>query len=147
LGTAQRATRPDEVKSEAKAGTSKRASPRKPTVPAAAEIGVGHRNEVVVAGRLAAAATAKLLPSGDQLVSWRLIIDRAGPGGTRKIDVVECTAFLARVRRAAVRWEPGEVIEVRGALRRRFWRGPAGGPQSRYHVEVETATRVPIGRD
>jgi single-strand DNA-binding protein len=98
-----------------------------------------HRNEVVVSGRLSAAAVVKALPSGDEIVTWRLIVDR--PTGERgKVDVVDCTAFGARVRRQALGWQVDEVIEVSGALRRRFWRGPAG-LQSRYEVAVDNAAR------
>lgn len=99
-----------------------------------------HRNEVIVAGRLAAGALPKQLPSGDEIVTWRLVVDRAVAGGKRKVDVVDCTAFGARVRRQALTWSEGEVIEVIGALRRRFWRSP-GGLQSRCEVEVDTASR------
>lgn len=99
-----------------------------------------HRNEVIVCGRLAAAAVPKQLPSGDEIVTWRLIVDRAAAGGNRKVDVVDCTTFGARVRRQALAWSEGELIEVAGALRRRFWRG-AGGLQSRCEIEVGTATR------
>jgi single-strand DNA-binding protein len=99
-----------------------------------------HRNEVVMAGRLAAAALAKQLPSGDEIVTWRLIIDRATTDGTRKVDVIDCTAFGAKLRRQALSWHPGEVIEVVGALHRRFWRG-GGGLQSRCEVAVDSVTR------
>jgi single-strand DNA-binding protein len=99
-----------------------------------------HRNEVAVAGRLAAAAVYKQLPSGDEIVTWRLIVDRATKDASRKVDLVDCTAFAARVRRQALDWTAGDVIEVSGALRRRFWRG-AGGLQSRCEVEVAAASR------
>jgi single-strand DNA-binding protein len=99
-----------------------------------------HRNEVLVVGRLAAPAIAKQLPSGDEIVSWRLIVDRDVGEGARKTDLVDCTAFRARIRRQALAWNAGEVIEVSGALRRRFWRGTTG-LQSRCEVEVETARR------
>jgi len=36
------------------------------------------------------------------------------------------------VRRSALRWVQGDVVEVTGALRRRFWRTPAGTAASRY---------------
>jgi single-strand DNA-binding protein len=107
---------------------------------------VEHRNEVVVTGRLSAAATTKLLPSGDEIVTWRLVVDR--PAGSRqRFDTIDCTAFKSRVRRQALGWEPGEVLEVVGALHRRFWRGLAG-LQSKCEVEVETARRcsVPVKR-
>jgi single-strand DNA-binding protein len=98
-----------------------------------------HRNEVVLAGRLSAATTVKVLPSGDEIVTWRLVVNR--PTDERgKVDVVDCTAFGARVRRQALGWEVDDLIEVSGALRRRFWRGPAG-LQSRYEVAVNSAAR------
>jgi single-strand DNA-binding protein len=105
--------------------------------PAAA---AAHRNEVVLAGRLAAAAVDKALPSGDHIVTWRLIVDRPTADASRKVDLVDCTAFAARVRRQALAWTAGDVIEVSGGLRRRFWRG-AGGLQSRCEVEVASASR------
>jgi single-strand DNA-binding protein len=106
----------------------------------AAELEVLHRNEVVVAGRLSTTATAKDLPSGDEVVTWRLIVDRP-PGAPGKCDVLECAAFNGRVRRQALSWNAGDVVEVSGALRRRFWRGPAG-LQSKYEVHVDSATRL-----
>src|SRR5580704_4001920 len=76
----------------------------------------GHRNEVTVCGRLSAAALTKELPSGDEIVNWRLVVDRGEVAGTRKVDVVDCTTFLARVRRQAFAWSEGDVIEIAGAL-------------------------------
>jgi single-strand DNA-binding protein len=95
---------------------------------------------VVVAGRLAATAVFKQLPSGDEIVTWRLIVDRQTTDASRKVDLVDCTAFAARVRRQALEWSAGDVIEASGSLRRRFWRG-AGGLQSRCEVEVAKASR------
>jgi single-strand DNA-binding protein len=111
--------------------------PGSTTLPASTE---GHRNEVVICGRLSAAAVMKELPSGDEIVNWRLVVDRPAADGSRKVDVVDCTTFGARARRQAFGWKEGDVIEVVGSLRRRFWRG-AGGLQSRCEVEVDTATR------
>jgi single-strand DNA-binding protein len=93
-----------------------------------------HRNEVSMVGRLSSYATAKQLPSGDEVVTWRLVVERHGGG----IDVIDCAAFAARLRRSAGKWLPGDTIEVEGALRRRFWRGVAG-TASRYEVEVSRA--------
>ena len=42
---------------------------------------------------------------------------------------------------AAVDLGPGDVVEVTGALRRRFFRG-GGGVQSRYDVEVSALRRM-----
>ena len=99
-----------------------------------------HRNEVFVTGRLSTYVDERVLPSGDEIVSWRLIVDRPADGERCGIDAIECVAFATRVRRAAVKWQPGEVIEVEGALRRRFWRN-SSGTASRFEVEVTRAVR------
>jgi single-strand DNA-binding protein len=104
-------------------------------------------NEIHVVGRLAAEAAVRELPSGDVLVSFRVVVDRpattrsGGQPRGRQVDTLDCSALRAAVRRAALRWEPGDVVELHGALRRRFWRSP-GGPASRYEVEVLRARRV-----
>lgn len=100
----------------------------------------GH-NEVVLGGRVSGEPTVRVLPSGDELVSWRLVVGRdnhrVSPTGRQlpTVDTIDCVAFRAGVRRTAARWAGGEVIEVRGELRRRFWRG-AQGAASRCEVEV-----------
>jgi single-strand DNA-binding protein len=112
-----------------------------------------HRNEIVLVGRLAAPAHTRSLPSGDILLSWRLVVDRPAPTGrasgrtgehrrTATVDTLDCVAFRGDVRRASQTWVTGDILEVRGALRRRFWRGPTGGPASRCEVEAQTVTRL-----
>lgn len=107
-------------------------------------------NEIHVVGRLAAEAVVRELPSGDVLVSFRVVVDRlaasrAGAAARgRQVDTLDCSALRAPVRRAALRWGTGDVVELHGALRRRFWRSP-GGPASRYEVEVMRARRVSAG--
>jgi single-strand DNA-binding protein len=99
-----------------------------------------HLNEVRLCGRLAAVAAQRQLPSGDVIVTWRLVVERDPAAAPRKVDVIDCTAYAARLRRQALGWKDGDLIEIAGALRRRFWRG-AGGVQSRCDVEVATALR------
>ncbi len=119
-----------------KAATTKRPSggPRR------ASVVEGH-NEVVLGGRVSGEPTVRVLPSGDELVSWRLVVGRDNRGVSASgrqlptVDTIDCVAFKAGVRRTAARWAGGEVIEVRGGLRRRFWRG-AQGAASRCEVEV-----------
>ncbi len=103
--------------------------------------GAGHRNEVFVTGRLSTPAESRELPSGDQVVSWRLVVDRPATAQRSGIDAIDCVAYAARVRRTALKWQPGEVIEVEGSLRRRFWRAGTG-TASRFDVEVSRAARV-----
>ena len=103
-----------------------------------------HRNEILLVGRLAAAAQERELPSGDCIVTFRLIVDRPPQSRARSratVDALDCSAFRADVRRRALGWAPGDVVQVEGALRRRFWRSPAG-PASRGEVEVERARRL-----
>lgn len=108
-------------------------------------------NEVVLVGRLAAQAIGRTLPSGDELLSWRVVVDRpparagtvaVGGGRPVTIDTVDCVAWAAGVRRSVGNWVAGDVIRVEGALRRRFWRAPTGGPASRYEVEALKVSRV-----
>ena len=105
------------------------------------------RNEVVLVGRVSSEPETRELPSGDQLVSWRVVVDRPAPRRPpegRKpptIDTVDCVAWGAGVRRTARSLAVGDVVAVQGALRRRFWRSGTG-MQSRTEVEVETVRRL-----
>ena len=102
------------------------------------------RNDVVLAGRVAAVPEERLLPSGDVLVSFRVVVPRP-PAERRErspaIDTIECVARAATVRRTVLGWSKDDVVEVTGALRRRFWRAGTGAA-SRTEVEVRRARRV-----
>ena len=103
------------------------------------------RNEVMLVGRLSAEPEERVLPSGDALVTWRLVVRRP-PGGRRTgpgtaVDTIDCASFRADVRRQAGRWSIDDVLEVHGSLRRRFGRSGTG-PSSRTEVEVASAKRV-----
>lgn len=104
-----------------------------------------HRNEIRLVGRVAAEPQATMLPSGDELVSVRLVVERprAAIDGTRRasVDTVSCVAWTPRERRSLQRWEEDDIVEVTGALRRRFWRS-AEGSRNRYEVEVTRAMRL-----
>ena len=88
-------------------------------------------------GRVTSPATERVLPSGDTITSWRITIDRDGDGR----DVVDCTAWSARLQRSSLTWQKGDVVEISGAIRRRFWRAGAG-LGSATEVEVQSAKRV-----
>lgn len=106
------------------------------------------RNEVVLVGRVSGVPQERELPSGDALISWRVVVDRpvprrAPPPGVRPqtVDTVDCVAWTATVRRTARGLTDGDVVSVEGALRRRFWRsGP--GSASRTEVEVQALRRL-----
>ncbi len=102
-------------------------------------------NDIRLRGRLAAAADQRELSSGDAVVTFRLVVDRPvralRSASSARVDTLDCAAFAAGVRRRCLQWQPGDVLEVQGSLRRRFFRTGAG-PASRYEVEVASATRV-----
>ena len=104
-----------------------------------------HCKEVRLVGRVAAEPSVAVMPSGDELVTARLVVERprppAGRGRRRQVDTVTCAAWSAVLRRRLRIWNPGDTVQVTGALRRRFWRGESGS-RSRYEIEVVTATRL-----
>jgi single-strand DNA-binding protein len=105
------------------------------------------RNEVVLVGRVPAAPEQRELPSGDVLVTWRVVVGRPPgrrpPEGVRAttVDTLDCVAWTASARRTASALLPDDVVEVSGALRRRFWRAGAGAA-SRCEIEVSAVRRV-----
>lgn len=103
------------------------------------------RNSVQLVGHVSGGPVARQLPSGDQVVSFRVVVPRgpAARGRTRQsVDTVECSAWSAKVRRAAVRLAVGDQVAVRGELRRTF-RRTGGGVRSWVTVDVETIERTP----
>src|SRR5690348_15191556 len=77
------------------------------------------RNEVFLRGRVAAVPVERELPSGDSVMTVRLIVERATqPAGrsSQRVDTIDCVAWTARVHRTLRRWQPGDQVEVSGAL-------------------------------
>lgn len=113
--------------------------------------GVLTRNEVLLVGRVSGEPEERELPSGDRLVAWRVVVDRPPPRrppaeGARPvtIDTVDCVAWTAGVRRTARGLRAGDVVEVGGALRRRFYRA-GGSASSRTEVEAAVVRRLARG--
>jgi single-strand DNA-binding protein len=106
-------------------------------------VAVIDRNDVFLRGKLSAPAELRTLPSGDALVSFRLVVQRPEPR-TRGSghDTLQCVTFDRALQRRAGLWQPGDVIEVEGALQRRFWRTP-GGRQSVCEVNCRKGRKVP----
>ena len=102
-------------------------------------------NEVIVGGRISGAPEERELPSGDTVVQLRLVVPRSGSrlrvgGGGATVDTIDVACWTKALQRKAVRLKPGDLVTVRGALRRRFWRSP-GGSVSRYEVEATALDR------
>lgn len=99
-------------------------------------------NEVRLTGRLSAQPEARELPSGDTVVVFRVVVDRAPDKRSKvSVDAIECTAWSSRARRAVLQRTVGDVVSVEGSLRRRFFR-TAAGPASRVEVEASRVTVV-----
>ncbi|MBU6243580.1 MAG: single-stranded DNA-binding protein [Actinomycetales bacterium] len=92
-------------------------SPQPPTVAA---------NEVRLVGRLGARVVVRDLPSGDQLTEFSVVVSREASGRARKVDAVPCQSILPEVRAEIHCLPQGSWVEIRGQLRRRFWRGSQG---------------------
>jgi single-strand DNA-binding protein len=103
-------------------------------------------NDVALVGRLSGGVEYKPLPSGDTVVEWRLVVER--PPETRHrqkvVDTIDCVSYEGRFRDLTADWRHGDLIEVRGAIRRRFWRTMSGAPASRCEIEVHEADLVAV---
>ena len=103
-------------------------------------------NVVRLRGRLAADPRLRELPSGDTVWSLRVVVEREPlpPGKERprqRVDSLECAVWSGRLKKSVEKWRAGDVVEVTGALRRRFFQ--AGGvTASRAEVELSAGRRV-----
>ena len=108
-------------------------------------VAVIDRNDVVLRGRLSAPAELRTLPSGDTLVSFRLVVRRAEPRARgQSVDVLSCITYDRSLQRRVTAWQPGDVVQVEGALQRRFWRTGAG-TASVCEVNCRRGRKVPRG--
>lgn len=105
-------------------------------------------NEVRIRGRVSGAPRCRRLPSGDEVVSIRVVVPRAaGAKGTAptsrvSVDTIECVAWTRRPQAVMTNLSVDQHVLVTGALRRRFWRA-GGAVASMMEVEVSRLRRVP----
>ena len=99
----------------------------------------GSANLVRLRGKVSTAPEERELPSGTSIVTLRLSVPReTSPmteGSRQTADWVDCAAWGRKVRRTVSGWRAGDLVEVEGAVRRRFYRGGAG-TATRLEVEV-----------
>ena len=99
-------------------------------------------NEVRLVGRVTSLAVEKELPSGDKVVEFRVVIGRGKMrNGKKEVDSLDIAAWSAKARRAALAVKIDSWIEVKGSVRRRFWRAPTG-LASRWQVEASEVVRL-----
>jgi single-strand DNA-binding protein len=105
-------------------------------------------NSVTLVGRVSAAPESREMPSGDVLVSLRLVVDRPPDRSStrRQVDVIDVACWSKRAQRTALSLAADDLVRVEGALRRRFF--AAGGARaSRYEVEASRLAKVRTARD
>ena len=107
------------------------------------------RADVTVVGRMGSRMDARTLPSGDEIVVFTIVVDRAPEGrrggsraapGRVTVDAIACRAARADVRRRLASLAPGDWVEAEGRLHRRFWRA-GGAPVSVMEVDVTRIRR------
>ena len=112
-----------------------------------AGVDTGYVNTVTLVGRVSAAAETRDLPSGDRLVTLRVVVDRPPGRGTTKrvVDVIDVACWSKRTQRTASSLAPDDAVRVEGALRRRFF-ATGAGRASRYEVEAVRLVRVSLAQ-
>jgi single-strand DNA-binding protein len=99
-------------------------------------------NEAFLVGRVTSLAVEKLLPSGDRVVEFRVVIGRDKSRGTKKeVDSLDIAAWSSKARKAALAVKIDTWVQVTGSVRRRFWRAPSG-LASRWQVEASEVVRL-----
>lgn len=96
-------------------------------------------NEVRLVGRVSQDPELREMPSGDSVWTFRVVVPRQ-PASVRPhqgVDALECCVWTGRVKRSVTTWHSGDVVEVSGSLRRRFFRAGTG-TASLVEVEVRT---------
>ena len=103
------------------------------------------QNRVQLIGRISQPPEERVLPSGDSVWTFRVVVPRRRTAGRSRqsVDAIECAAWTSRARRSVSTWAADDVVEVTGELHRRFFR--AGGAVA-SRVEVEMASGKVIRR-
>ena len=91
-------------------------------------------NQVELTGRLSSQPVERVLPSGDSVVTFRLVMPRERTpmtaGSAQRSDWVDCSVWGGRVKRVSCRWQVGDLVELEGALRRALL------PDGRGHLDT-----------
>ena len=113
---------------------------------------VPHRNLICAVGDLVGPIEPRTRTDGMEVLTFRVSV-RIAAGDTRdasakpgdaapsRRDVLDCVVAVPGLRRRLEQYQPGDVVEVEGALRHRFWNA-GGRVQSRYEIEVARLKRL-----
>ena len=100
------------------------------------------RNEVFLEGRVSNQPQERVLPSGDVVVEFRIVVDRSqSRGKKREVDTLDIAVWLAATRKRALRLGIDDWVSIEGAVRRRFLQAPTG-LASRWQVEASQLRKL-----
>lgn len=92
-------------------------------------------NKVILMGRLTKDTELKMTPSGVEVVSFTIAVDRKHtPQGEKKADFISCVAWRNAAKFIHIHFRKGKMINVCGNLQTREWEDSNG--QRRYATEV-----------
>jgi single-strand DNA-binding protein len=100
-------------------------------------------NDVRLVGRVSQAPQERVLPSGDVLWTFRVVVPRPRSSGRTSVDALDCAAWSKGAQRSIATWAADDIVEVTGAMRRRFFRA---GVAAASRVEVEVSRGKVIRR-
>ncbi len=98
-------------------------------------------NDVHLVGRVTSLAEDLELPSETILTRFRIVVPRAKPTTKTTVDTVDLIAMKVSVQRKAHSLRVGDIVEVSGEIRRRFWKAGAS-VASRVEIEVNKLGKV-----
>ncbi|WP_091241806.1 single-stranded DNA-binding protein [Klenkia soli] len=107
------------------------------------------RNDVALRGVLAVPPELRELASGDTLLVLKLTVRRQPPTSRParprepRQDTLTCITYAKALITRSATWQPGDVLDVEGALRRRVWRSPTGAAVA-HEVECHRVRKVRV---
>lgn len=95
-------------------------------------------NSVFLVGRVSGEVVEKELPSGDRVAEFRVVVARDDREG---FDTFDIAVWKSVLRKRALSLDTDEWLEIKGILRRRFWRN-GQAVASRWQVEGREIKRI-----
>ena len=112
------------------------------TAAAAASSNTEHRNEVYLVGEVSTAPEERTLSDGRGVMTFRLEVRADSETGPIR-DSFDITIADGRTRKAARAWEVGNLIEIEGVVRRKFYKA---GAASKPFTVIEAASAKRLRR-
>lgn len=98
-------------------------------------------NSVHLVGRVTSVAEDIELPSETVLTRFRIVVPRSKPTTKTTVDTIDLIAMKAGLQRKARSLAPGDIVEVEGEMRRRFWNAGMS-VASRVEVEISSLSKL-----